>query len=66
MAIRGVLAGLPLIASVEAALASLTGEPQWERLMRPLQPLSAEQRKQLFDRLAATEFVNFGSLTAAG
>jgi 4-hydroxy-tetrahydrodipicolinate synthase len=66
MAIRGVLAALPLIASVKATLASLTGEPQWERLVRPLQALSAEQRRQLFDRLAATEFANFGSLAAAG
>jgi 4-hydroxy-tetrahydrodipicolinate synthase len=65
MAIRTVLGGFPLMASVKAALAAITGEAGWERLVKPLRPLSADERKQLLAKLAATEFANFRSLAAA-
>ena len=59
MAIRTVLGGFPLMASVKAALTAMTGEPGWERLVPPLQPLSPDERQQLLARLEATEFANF-------
>jgi 4-hydroxy-tetrahydrodipicolinate synthase len=62
MAIRTVLGSFPLMASVKAALAAMNAEPGWERLMRPLRPLTTDERTQLLARLAATEFANFRSL----
>jgi len=56
MAIRGVLAGFPLMASVKAALAAMTGDAGWERLMPPLRRLSPSERAELFARLDKTDF----------
>jgi 4-hydroxy-tetrahydrodipicolinate synthase len=65
MAIRTVLGSFPLMASVKAALAAMTGGAGWERLVRPLRPLSTDERTQLLAGLAATEFANFRSLATA-
>ena len=64
MAIRTVLGSFPLMASVKAALAEMSGEHGWERLVKPLRPLSSGERGQLLTRLAATEFANFRPLAA--
>ncbi|WP_095200562.1 dihydrodipicolinate synthase family protein [Mesorhizobium carmichaelinearum] len=64
MAIRGVLAGFPLMASVKAALAAMTGDAGWERLMPPLRRLSSFERTELFARLGKTDFA--ASPAAAG
>jgi 4-hydroxy-tetrahydrodipicolinate synthase len=59
MAIRTVLGNFPLMASVKAALAAMTGDPGWERLMPPLRPLSTDERKQLLVKLDATAFARW-------
>ncbi|BCG95444.1 dihydrodipicolinate synthase family protein [Mesorhizobium sp. 131-2-1] len=56
MAIRGLLGGFPLMASVKAALAAMTGYAGWERLMPPLRRLSPSERAELFARLDKTDF----------
>jgi 4-hydroxy-tetrahydrodipicolinate synthase len=54
VAIRAAIAQFPLVASVKAALALLTGEPAWRRVMPPLSALSDEQLGALEKALAAT------------
>ncbi|WP_292236066.1 dihydrodipicolinate synthase family protein, partial [Mesorhizobium sp.] len=66
MAIRGALAGFPLMASVKAALAEMTGEAGWERLMPPLRRLSPSERADLFERLGKTGFASIKVSGAAG
>jgi 4-hydroxy-tetrahydrodipicolinate synthase len=64
MAIRTVLGSFPLTASVKAALAAMTADAGWERLVKPLRPLSPDERQQLLTRLEATQFAKSGSLAA--
>ncbi len=52
--IRAIVARFPLVASVKAALAILTGRDEWARTMPPLTPLSATQRAELADELATS------------
>lgn len=66
MAIRGALAGFPLMASVKAALAEITGDAGWERLMPPLRRLSPAERKELFARLGNTQFATIKTPAMAG
>jgi 4-hydroxy-tetrahydrodipicolinate synthase len=56
VAIRTVLGGFPLMASVKAALAAMKGDPAWERLMPPLRPLSPAERADLFAKLEKAGF----------
>jgi 4-hydroxy-tetrahydrodipicolinate synthase len=62
VAIRAILAGFPLIASVKAALALRTGRQEWTRVMPPLTALTAKQRSDLADRLATSAFGEPGGL----
>ena len=66
MAIRGVLAGFPLMASVKAALAEMTGDAGWDRLMPPLRRLSPSERAELFARLGKTDFASIKAPAMAG
>lgn len=52
--IRALIARFPLVASVKAALALLTGRDGWVRVMPPLTALTPEQRSQLADSLSAS------------
>jgi 4-hydroxy-tetrahydrodipicolinate synthase len=54
--IRALIARFPLVASVKAALALLTGRDDWARVMPPLTALTPKQRSQLADILAASAF----------
>jgi len=54
---RSALDGVPLIASMRYLIASLRGEPEWERTMPPQEPLSAEQRERLDRALASVSDV---------
>jgi len=54
VAIRAAIAQFPLVASVKATLALLTGEPAWRRVMPPLSALSEAQLGALEEALAAT------------
>ncbi|CAN7675061.1 dihydrodipicolinate synthase family protein [Mesorhizobium sp. LjNodule214] len=66
MAIRGMLGGFPLMASVKAALAAMTGVGGWERLMPPLRRLSPAERAELFARLGKTDFAAQHAPATAG
>ncbi len=50
--IRALIARFPLVASVKAALALLTGRDDWARVMPPLTALTARPRSQLADILS--------------
>lgn len=50
--IRALIARFPLVASVKAALALLTGRDDWARVMPPLTALTVRQRSQLADILS--------------
>jgi 4-hydroxy-tetrahydrodipicolinate synthase len=52
---RAALDGVPLAGAMRYLLASLRGEPEWERTMPPQEPLSAEQRKRLDRALASAK-----------
>jgi 4-hydroxy-tetrahydrodipicolinate synthase len=52
--IRAAIAQFPLVASVKASLALLTGEPNWRKVMPPLSPLSDDQLGALKQALSAT------------
>jgi 4-hydroxy-tetrahydrodipicolinate synthase len=58
VAIRSALSAYPLMASVKAALAEMTGDGAWERCVPPLRALSPEERAALLAQLATTEFRN--------
>lgn len=66
MAIRGALAGFPLMASVKAALAEISGDAGWERLVPPLRRLSPSERAELFARLGKTDFASIKAPAMAG
>lgn len=51
--IRAIIAAYPLVASVKAALAIVSGDESWQRLVPPLVPLSIEERAALRLQLAA-------------
>jgi len=56
LAIRQVLARYPLVAAVKWAVARLRGDPAFERVSPPLRPLSASEKQELAEALAATRF----------
>jgi 4-hydroxy-tetrahydrodipicolinate synthase len=50
---RAALDGVPLVGAMRYLIASLRGEPEWERAMPPQEPLSVEQRERLDRALAS-------------
>lgn len=52
--IRAEIAKFPLVAAVKETLAVLSGDPYWQRMMPPLAPLAAGERKALASALAST------------
>ena len=64
--IRAAIAQFPLVASVKASLAFLTGEFTWRKVMPPLSPLSAEQLVELERALRTTALRQVKGREAAG
>lgn len=56
VAIRNALAGVPLIPAVKWALADLTGDDTWRRLMPPLHPLNEGEVEKLQGALRDTRY----------
>jgi 4-hydroxy-tetrahydrodipicolinate synthase len=52
--IRAIVARFPLVASIKAALALLTGRDGWARTMPPLTALMAKQRAELAEALSTS------------
>ena len=52
--IRATIARFPLVASIKAALALLTGRDGWARTMPPLTALTAKQRAELAEALSTS------------
>lgn len=52
--IRAIVARFPLVASIKAALALLTGRDGWARVMPPLTALTAKQRSELAEALSTS------------
>jgi len=52
--IRAIVARFPLVASVKAALALLTGREEWARVMPPLTALTGKQRSELANALSTS------------
>jgi 4-hydroxy-tetrahydrodipicolinate synthase len=50
---RALLDGVPLVGAMRYLVASLRGEPEWERAMPPQEALSVEQRERLDRALAS-------------
>jgi hypothetical protein len=44
---RAALDGVPLVGAMRYLVASLCGDPEWERALPPQEPLSAEHRRYL-------------------
>lgn len=53
VALRSAISTYPLVASVKAALAIVSGQQSWNRLVPPLEALSTDQRQGLQTALAA-------------
>lgn len=61
--IRAIVARFPLVASVKAALAVLTGRQEWARTMPPLTPLSAKQQAELGEALSTSALSKVADLS---
>jgi 4-hydroxy-tetrahydrodipicolinate synthase len=60
-AVRDVLAKLPLVCSVKAALADLRGDPAWTLTSPPLRSLDEAERSMLLADLATTAYRRFAA-----
>ncbi len=62
VAIRNALAGVPLIPAIKWALADLTGDETWRRIMPPLHPLNEDEIRKLGAALHETRYETLAPL----